>query len=81
MFQAVMNTAFSCIAFQGAIGDDIFNFLAYFGLRGGPRRLHFGHHGALISRTDFEDILGASGLPPGVLLGTFSGFPRHDFSV
>ena len=25
----------------------------------GTRRLHFGHHGALISRTDFEEILGA----------------------
>ena len=28
-------------------------------LRWGTRRLHFGHHGALISRTDFEEILGA----------------------
>ena len=30
-----------------------------FGLRWVTRRLHFGHHGALISRTDFEEILGA----------------------
>ena len=59
MFQAVRNTVFSGIAFEGALGDDFFEFLAYFRLRWGTRRLHFGHHGALISRTDFEEILGA----------------------
>ena len=59
VFQAVRNTAFSGIAFQEALGDDVFNFLAYFGLRWGTRRLHFVHHWALISRTDFEEILGA----------------------
>ena len=37
-------------------------FLRLFGVFWAPlgtRRLHFGHHGALISRTDFEEILGA----------------------
>ena len=50
---------FSGIAFEGALGDVFFEFLADFGLRWATRRLHFGHHGALISRTDFEEILGA----------------------
>jgi hypothetical protein len=59
VFQAVRNTAFSGIAFEGALGDDFFEFLAYFGLCWGTRRLHFGHHWALISRTDFEEISGA----------------------
>ena len=59
VFQAVRNAVFSGIAFEGARGDDFFDFSAYFGLRWGTRRLHFGHHGALISRTDFEEILGA----------------------
>ena len=37
-------------------------FLRLFGVFWAPlgtRRLHFGHHGALIARTDFEEILGA----------------------
>ena len=66
MFQAVRNKVFSGIAFEGARGDDFFDFS---GLRWGTRRLHFGHHGTLISRTDFEEILGAKmndfwGSPP-----------------
>ena len=59
MFQGVRNIAFPGIAFEGALGDDFFNFLAYFGLCWGSRRHHFGHHWALISQTDFEEILGA----------------------
>ena len=59
VFQAVRNTVFYGIAFEGARGDDLFDFVAYFGLCWGTRRLHFGHHWALISRTDFEEILGA----------------------
>ena len=59
VFQAVRNKVFSGIAFEGARGDVFFNFSAYFGLRWATRRLHFGHHGALVSRTDFEEFLGA----------------------
>jgi len=33
MFQAVRNKVFSGIAFEGARGDDFFDFSAYFGLR------------------------------------------------
>ena len=59
MFQAIRNTVFSGIVFQGALGDDFFNFLTYFGLRRETRRHHFGHYWGLISQTDFEDILGS----------------------
>ena len=38
---------------------DFFDFLMYFELRWDTRRRHFGHQGALLSRTDFEEILGA----------------------
>ena len=48
VFQAVRNTVFSCIAFQGALGDYILNFLAYFGLRWATHRRYFGHQWALI---------------------------------
>jgi len=53
VFQAVNNIAFSGIAFEGALGDDFTDFGVSFGLRWGTRRQHFGHHGALISQTDF----------------------------
>ena len=59
MFQAVRNTVFSGIAFQGALGDDIFDFLAYFGLRWGTHRRYFGHQWALIWGRNFRWILGA----------------------
>ncbi len=59
VFQAVRNLVFSGIAFEGARGDDFFNFSASFGLRWGSRRLHFGHHGALIRRRNFGWIFGA----------------------
>ena len=59
VFQAVRNNVFSGIAFEGARGNGFFNFSASFGLRWGTRRLHFGHHGALVSRTDFEEFLDA----------------------
>ena len=41
----------------------------------GPRGLGW------ISGSVFRRFLGASGVPPGALLATFSGFSRHDFSV
>ena len=59
MFQAVRNKVFSGIAFRGALWDDFVDFSAYFGLRWATRQLHFGHHGAFNSRTDFEEIVGA----------------------
>ena len=48
VFQAVRNTVFSGIAFRGALGDDIFDFLTYFGLRWDTHRRYFGHQWALI---------------------------------
>ena len=41
----------------------------------GPRGLGWS------SGSVFRRFLGASGVPPGALLATFSGFSRHDFSV
>ena len=75
VFQAVRNTAVSGIAFEGALGDDLFNLLAYFGLCWGTRRLHFGHHWAFISRTDFEEILGAKMMDFGDSLRTREMLP------
>ena len=48
MFQAVRNKVFSGIAFRGALGDDIFDFLVYFGFRWATHRQYFVHQWALI---------------------------------
>ena len=58
VFQAVRNIAFSGIAFGRALGDDLFNLVAYFGLCWGTHRHHFGHHWAVIWRRNFPLILG-----------------------
>ena len=52
VFQAVRSKVFSGIAFEGARGDDFFDLSVYFGLCWGTRRLHVGHHWALISQSD-----------------------------
>ena len=66
-------------------------FLRLFGVFWAPlgtRRLHFGHHGALISRTDFEEILGAKMLdfgcspPPGkIAAAVAAGLARGEKSI
>jgi len=59
LFEALRNNAFSGIAFRGALGDDIFDFLAYFGLRWDTHRRYFGHQGAFILRRNCGRMLGA----------------------
>jgi len=47
MFQAVRNKVFSGIAFEGARGDDFFDFSTYFGLRWGAGGSTLGTMGRL----------------------------------
>ena len=52
-------TRFFPASLSNGVAETFFRLFDVFWTPLGTRRLHFGHHGALISRTDFEEILGA----------------------